>query len=83
MEMLGFVANIGVRMDMSNPNTVWDNADPFDPYFSSNPSKSTDVVKVKSKVDLTVSPRLGISHPITDKSKLYFNYGHFKQNASI
>ncbi|MCB0748964.1 MAG: TonB-dependent receptor, partial [Ignavibacteriae bacterium] len=79
MEMLGFVANIGVRMDMSNPNTVWDNADPFDPYFSSNPSKSTDVVKVKSKVDLTVSPRLGISHPITDKSKLYFNYGHFKQ----
>ncbi len=23
------------------------------------------------------APRLGISHPITDRSKLYFNYGHF------
>ena len=79
MEMLGFVANLGVRLDVSNPNTVWDNVDPFDPYFSSNPSKSTEVEQVDSKVDLTVSPRLGISHPITDKSKLYFNYGHFKQ----
>ena len=26
-----------------------------------------------------VSPRLGISHPITETSKLYFNYGHFYQ----
>ncbi len=23
------------------------------------------------------APRLGISHPITDRAKLYFNYGHF------
>ncbi|MBL7075452.1 TonB-dependent receptor [candidate division KSB1 bacterium] len=26
-----------------------------------------------------VAPRLGISHPITSRSKLYFNYGHFFQ----
>jgi outer membrane receptor protein involved in Fe transport len=26
-----------------------------------------------------LSPRLGISHPITQTSKLYFNYGHFYQ----
>ena len=26
-----------------------------------------------------LSPRLGISHPITDTAKLYFNYGHFYQ----
>ncbi|HVO73672.1 MAG TPA: TonB-dependent receptor, partial [Ignavibacteriaceae bacterium] len=31
------------------------------------------------KIDFAVSPRLGISHPITENSKLYFNYGHFKQ----
>lgn len=29
---------------------------------------------------LTVSPRLGISFPVTDKSKFYFNYGHFRSN---
>jgi outer membrane receptor protein involved in Fe transport len=28
------------------------------------------------------SPRLGISHPITDQAKLYFNYGHFYQAPS-
>lgn len=26
-----------------------------------------------------VSPRMGISYPITDKAKVYFNYGHFYQ----
>ncbi|MBN1302462.1 MAG: TonB-dependent receptor [Melioribacteraceae bacterium] len=28
----------------------------------------------------TISPRLGISFPITDRSKFYFNYGHFRSN---
>ena len=28
----------------------------------------------------TVSPRLGISFPVTEKSKFYFNYGHFRSN---
>jgi len=28
------------------------------------------------------SPRLGVSHPITDQAKLYFNYGHFYQAPS-
>ncbi len=29
---------------------------------------------------LTVSPRLGVSFPITDRSKFYFNYGWFRSN---
>ena len=32
-----------------------------------------------TKAQYQISPRLGISHPITERSKLYFNYGHFKQ----
>jgi outer membrane receptor protein involved in Fe transport len=32
-----------------------------------------------SKAIVTLSPRLGISHPITENSKLYFNYGHYRQ----
>jgi outer membrane receptor protein involved in Fe transport len=27
-----------------------------------------------------LSPRLGVSHPVTDQSVIYFNYGHFFQN---
>ncbi len=26
-----------------------------------------------------LSPRMGVSYPITDKAKIYFNYGHFYQ----
>jgi len=26
------------------------------------------------------SPRMGISHPVTDRAVIYFNYGHFFQN---
>jgi outer membrane receptor protein involved in Fe transport len=30
-----------------------------------------------------LSPRLGISHPITETAKLYFNYGHFYQTPNF
>lgn len=32
----------------------------------------------KTKNYLTVSPRIGISFPVTDRSKFFFNYGHFR-----
>jgi outer membrane receptor protein involved in Fe transport len=28
---------------------------------------------------MSVSPRLGVSFPVTDKDKFFFNYGHFSQ----
>jgi len=31
----------------------------------------------KVKTRILLQPRLGISHPITESSKIYFNYGHF------
>ena len=33
--------------------------------------------KIKPRV--MVSPRIAISHPITENSKLYFNYGHYRE----
>ncbi len=32
------------------------------------------------KNHFTISPRIGISFPITEDSKFYFNYGHFRSN---
>ena len=32
-----------------------------------------------SKPQVNFSPRLAISHPITETSKLFFNYGHYRQ----
>jgi outer membrane receptor protein involved in Fe transport len=83
IEMLGFIANIGVRMDYLDQNTKWIDVDPFDPnYYSSGFSESKDYPQKDVKPDVSLSPRLGISHPITETSKLYFNFGHFKQMPS-
>lgn len=35
--------------------------------------------RAENKVQVKLSPRLGVSFPITESSKLYFNYGHFYQ----
>lgn len=32
------------------------------------------------KNHFSISPRIGISMPITEKAKFYFNYGHFRSN---
>lgn len=62
------VINLGVRFDYLNANTAF-RADPLDP---------ASVVQVKSRQQ--VSPRIGIAHPISDRTKLHFAYGHFFQN---
>jgi hypothetical protein len=35
-----------------------------------------------NKGQVKLSPRLGVSYPITENSKMYFNYGHFYQRPS-
>jgi len=81
LETKGFILNMGLRLDYSNANTPWIlPVDPFDKtFFSSQYDPGTEYEEAEVEAELTVSPRLGISHPITENSKLYFNYGHFKQ----
>jgi len=69
IEYGAMIANLGVRTD----------------FFI----QSGDIRKMKAEETPTeeepvdtktkVSPRIGISYPITDKAKVYFNYGHFYQ----
>ena len=85
LETKGFIMNIGLRLDFSNANVNWVKlADPFDASYlsSSEYNPDTDYGATKTKTDFSLSPRLGISHPITESSKLFFNYGHFKQLPS-
>jgi outer membrane receptor protein involved in Fe transport len=80
IEAYGFIANLGVRMDLSSPNTDWVQVNPFDAaFFSSQYTSTASYSAERVKPSVTFSPRLGISHPITATSKLYFNYGHFQQ----
>ena len=83
LETKGFIMNAGLRLDYSNSNTEWWDVDPYDKTFYSAKYNEDDNYKMKkSKSQFQISPRLGISHPITETSKLFFNYGHFKQMPS-
>ncbi|HLP15272.1 MAG TPA: TonB-dependent receptor [Bacteroidota bacterium] len=79
-ESKGLTVNIGVRADYSDPRSNWWSVSPYDPTFISYKySNSAVFAMTEAKGQLQISPRLGISHPITENSKLYFNYGHYKQ----
>ncbi|MDZ7262407.1 MAG: TonB-dependent receptor, partial [candidate division KSB1 bacterium] len=83
MEAKGFIVNAGLRFDYSNSNTRWYDVDPFyRPFFSTKYDPSADYPTKRTKGQWQLSPRLGISHPVTENSKLFFNYGHFKQMPS-
>jgi hypothetical protein len=91
MTYQGVVANIGLRADYYDLGGNWPQADPFDAKVWGDRGKDKDFVGlseftvwnklgVMKEVDthLTLSPRLGFSFPVTDRSKFYFNYGHFR-----
>lgn len=81
LEFQGMIANLGVRIDFFDANTGWWVSD--SPYDIAYKERVDDLNEILPKEDpsaqVFVSPRLGISFPITEKSKLYFNYGHFRQ----
>ena len=80
LETKGFILNAGLRLDYSNSQTDWWDLDPFNPLlYSYQYSDTIKLAMTSPKGQWQLSPRLGISHPITENSKLYFNYGHFKQ----
>ena len=84
LEFHGFIANIGLRLDYSNPNNEYLNLGTYDLFFSQGLGNTIEqgAPKEKSQPQTYVSPRIGISHPISDDSKLYFNYGHFVSEPS-
>jgi len=84
MEFEGFIANMGANLDVSNANSDVYILSDYDVYYTAgygnNIEEAVDTRKTKVRVKL--SPRLAISHPITDNSKLYFNYGHYYSEAA-
>ena len=82
LEFQGMIANVGARLDYFDPNTEWWQYTPYEGIFrlrkeQIDESGVLDSESVGSQV--AISPRIGISFPITENSKLYFNYGHFRQ----
>ena len=86
LETNEFTMNAGLRLDLSDANFHWWDVDPFSSLGSTfflPPDSATFVntvyPKESSKMQLDLSPRLGISHPISENAKLFFNYGWFRE----
>lgn len=81
---LGFmVINLGSRLDYSNSGgDFW--VDPLDPLgeqdLTDDDLEYNAVEQTKKK--FKVSPRLGIAYPLTDRTVLHFNFGHFYQHPN-
>ena len=71
IEFPELIINVGLRFDYMNANVQ----------FRNNPLDPASVIKVSPRSQL--SPRIGIAHPISDKTKLHFAYGHFFQNPEF
>ena len=81
LEFEGMIANAGLRLDYMNPNTDWFEFSPYTEAFLGKNKGQLEEMLEQGPVEpkLYLSPRLGVSFPITENSKLYFNYGHFVQ----
>ncbi len=82
IEIEGMVAKVGFRLDYFNPDgwVIGDTADPFisDPEWGfAGIRMMKDPKKASSK--WYISPRIGVSHPISERDLLHFTYGHYFQ----
>lgn len=78
LEFEGMVANVGFRLEYFDPGGEWWIYEPWTQYFKGEFSDNMGLYleETATTKQLTVSPRLGISFPISVNSKLFFNYGH-------
>ncbi|MCF8414478.1 MAG: TonB-dependent receptor [Melioribacteraceae bacterium] len=85
LEFEGLIINVGFRYDFYNPNDrkFLDVYDPFDVYTALENGREPEPVTMETETFGQFSPRLGISHPITENSVLHFSYGHFFQRAAF
>ncbi len=80
LEFEGLIARVGLRVTYSDPNVEWYDYDPFTDLFDTGNADALDTASV-SDVDpqIVVQPRLSASFPISEVSKLFFNYDHLVQ----
>lgn len=80
----GMIVNVGLRYDYWMPGQYLEDAINVSPQVVLTQA-AIDKFKDESydlfghRIKGHLSPRLGISHPVTDNDVLYFYYGHFSQ----
>ncbi|MFH1701283.1 MAG: TonB-dependent receptor [Candidatus Zixiibacteriota bacterium] len=80
----GFIVNAGVRFDYFDYKAlrIKEVTSPFD--YTGGTDQELDREDLENSEKFTrVSPRLGISFPVSDKTQLYMNYGQFYQRPDL
>ncbi|MGB8658728.1 MAG: TonB-dependent receptor [Candidatus Zixiibacteriota bacterium] len=67
LELKDIIVNAGLRLDYVNADID----------YWSNPVTKDRMVHTRAKTQL--SPRLGVSHPISDRTVIHFSYGYYFQ----
>ncbi len=80
LEFQGMVVNAGLRLDYFSAGGEWYVYEPFTDAFTAANAGQIDTLLAKEPTAnlLELSPRLGVSFPVTEYSKLFFNYGHLR-----
>lgn len=82
LELKDLVVNLGVRYEYFNPNTEapedWNNISMTNGRIDRAASNYKAV-----DADVQVNPRLGLSFPVTDKTKFHAQYGKFSQHPIL
>ena len=89
LESEGMILNVGLRYDFFNPKAFVpsNESDPVTQAVLSNPTDISNIFqpeqRIKGAIDAKtksqLSPRIGISYPITEKDVLHVTYGHYFQ----
>lgn len=91
LEYKSMIVNIGIRYDYFDSKGEYP-ADPQDPnvYLPQKPQNQGLTLQQRlatwykqATAKHSISPRFGISYPITDRGVLHFSYGHFLQVPSF
>lgn len=81
MEFESIIINAGVRFDYFDSDAMYSTnlfyPTPYDSELPSYVDKNSLLAKASAKTK--ISPRIGISFPITDEGIIHFSYGHFYQ----
>ena len=81
LEFEGLIANVGLRLDYFKGAGDWYHHTLFDTTLGSTAQGTLDELLNQEPIEAqyALSPRLGVSFPITENSKMFFNYGHFRE----
>ena len=81
IEFSDIVLNLGVRWDFINPDSK-DVANPSDLHFTSSDLLVSSDVLNTSKTS-AISPRIGFSFPVTDRTVFHAGYGKYLQQTEL